>query len=121
MQMHELAELERMPAYFLSTIMTRLRQHKFLQSTTGTNGGFRLARSPKRILISDLIACLESGLSFESGRRDGRGSSGKALVKHLDQIMTKRINASLKGLTLADVIHQVLQVQWEYGVMMYYI
>jgi Rrf2 family transcriptional regulator, cysteine metabolism repressor len=121
MRMHELAELEGIPAYFLSNIMTRLRQHKILRSSTGAKGGFRLARPPQRILISDLIACLESSLSFENGRRDGRGSSGQVMVQRLERLLTERINATLRGLTLADIIQQVAALQVEPDSSMYYI
>ncbi len=121
MRMHELAEMEGLPVYFLSNIMTRLRKNKFLRSSAGANGGFRLARAPERILISEMVACLESGLAFEEGRRDRRGSPGKAIVQRVDWLLTRKINAALKGLTLADLIEQVSNARREDDVLMYHI
>ena len=121
MRMDELTTIDRMPSYFISNIVTQLRRHKFLQSTAGARGGFRLARAPRRILISDLISCLESDLLLENGRRDGRGSPGKAMVQRLDRLLTERINTTLRGLTLADIIQQVADLQCKPESLMYYI
>jgi Rrf2 family protein len=121
MRMHDLAEVEQLPASFLSNIMTRLRQHRFLHSTIGSKGGYRLARSPDRIRVSKVIACLESGPTFDQTKPSGRGPPGKVLVQRLGQILTRQINATLKGLTLADLIQQVADIQRDGDALMYHI
>jgi Rrf2 family protein len=121
MQTHEIAALEKLPAYFLSTIMTRLRQYKVVRSSTGAKGGFKLARSPQRIRIIDIVHALESGPNFGEARHDGRGSPGKAIVMRLDRIMTGQINESLKGLTLADLIANIGLQREDGDALMYHI
>jgi Rrf2 family protein len=121
MRVQELATEEGLPPYFLATIMISLRQHGFIRSKIGRGGGYSLARSPQRIGIGELIACLESGMAFDGVRRGRHGSSGAALVLRLEQMLTRQIKSTMKKITLAELIGRVVDPRRESDAPMYHI
>ena len=102
-RMHELAAEEGLPARFLSAIMTRLRRHKFVASKPGADGGYWLARSPRDILVLNLVGCLEGGFAFRTPPRRSSGSETVELVHDLERRVSRQMTLALDGLTLAEL------------------
>jgi len=55
----EIAEQFGVPLPLLMNILTELARHGIVESTRGTKGGYRLARSPEEISLTQLIEALE--------------------------------------------------------------
>jgi len=54
-QSHTIADEMQIPKNFLSKILHRLVRAGIIQSLRGTHGGFRLAKSPKKIKLREVI------------------------------------------------------------------
>lgn len=83
---------------YVEQIVGRLRRAGLVQGTPGPGGGYRLGRSPEHISVGEVIALME----------DGRG--GRQYTSTLDRIvwsrLTQRIDAFLRGVTLADFVQR---------------
>lgn len=66
-----IAERQEIPARFLEGILRELRQGGFVESRRGADGGYRLARSPSTIRVSDIIRFIEGDLQPVSSAQEG--------------------------------------------------
>lgn len=55
-----IADEQKIPKRFLEQILNDLRSAGFVESKRGVSGGYRLARPPQAILLSDVLALLEN-------------------------------------------------------------
>ncbi len=60
----QLSEILKIPKKYLQRLLTDLSKNGFLKSVQGRNGGFCFERSPKQILLSEIIASTE-GINWE--------------------------------------------------------
>jgi Rrf2 family protein len=110
MQTRELASREKIPTKFLESILAALCRGKFLISKIGASGGYRLARRPEEIYLSELIARLEGKKLASDGTiasEDMR--SGELAVHLLQHDLTAAFEGVLRQTTLAmlnDRVHQ---------------
>ncbi len=94
---------------FLRKILLRLNKKTFLRSYKGKGGGFKLSRSPDRILITDLIKAFQGPIKLaEHIFRRGICPHIKTCIlkKKLDRT-EKRIIADLKAITIASLIRDL--------------
>src|SRR5205823_10251122 len=63
-QARDLAREEALPNKFLESILLVLRRAGLLESKVGSGGGYRLAKSPREIMVGDLIRRLEGRLNL---------------------------------------------------------
>lgn len=61
--LRQIAKQEKIPYKFLEQIMSYLKQSGFVESTQGKQGGYVLARSPKKIKLGEIIRAVEGPLS----------------------------------------------------------
>ncbi|MDD5822960.1 MAG: Rrf2 family transcriptional regulator [Firmicutes bacterium] len=59
----DIAERENLSMKYLESIVSILNKGKMLQSLRGKNGGYRLARETKEILMSELLSLTEGSLA----------------------------------------------------------
>ena len=120
LQTRELARREGLPTKFLESILSSLTREKILISKIGATGGYRLARKPEDISVSDVISRLEGKkllLEMESVSTDAR--AGEIAVNVLHQQLSQALCASLNSINLATLVDQV--TQRSRGGQMYYI
>jgi Rrf2 family cysteine metabolism transcriptional repressor len=60
----EIAERQNIPLKYLEQIINTLKKHDLVVSTRGSEGGYRLARSPGEITLYDILRALEGDLSI---------------------------------------------------------
>lgn len=63
-QAAEVAQAEAIPRKFLELILVQLRDHGFVESRRGAQGGYRLLRDPERISVADLIRIVDGPLAL---------------------------------------------------------
>ncbi len=59
----DLAERNNIPARFLEQIMLALKHGRVVRSKKGPRGGYRLARSPERITLAEVVRLLDGPLA----------------------------------------------------------
>lgn len=62
----EIAGAEDVPTQFLAKVMQRLTQAGFVQSACGKTGGYRMAKAPDGVTISDVVLAMEGPLSVNN-------------------------------------------------------
>lgn len=66
LSVRQIAEQQDIPPAYLEQIMARLRQEGLVESARGRDGGYRLARSPSRITIGDIVRAVEGPIALSS-------------------------------------------------------
>jgi Rrf2 family transcriptional regulator, cysteine metabolism repressor len=108
LQTRELSAREKLPPKFLESILSALARGKFLVSKIGNQGGYRLAKPPKDILLSDVISRLEGRL-LEDAEPDLHERPGQTAVRLIEVRLTEAVHDLLEKMTLADLAEQVAQ------------
>lgn len=103
-QSREIAEAELLPAKFLESILLALRSANILESKVGAGGGYRLARTPDSVRVTDLISALE--------RPDGDGEvetasaqvrTGQMAIDLINERIGQSFASAVGSLSLADL------------------
>ncbi len=64
----ELAHAQQLPAKFLESILSQLRQHGLLHSRRGADGGYWLARPADQITLAEVIRATDGPLASVRGQ-----------------------------------------------------
>jgi len=101
---HTIAEAKGLPERFLLKVLKPLTSARMLVSLKGPNGGYRLARSPDRITLLDVIEAVDGplqGVVPEVGP-NGRGK----LDEHLRQVCNRTaelVRQRLRNVSVQDL------------------
>jgi FeS assembly SUF system regulator len=103
----ELAKQAGVPLPTVSKILQVLLREGMLESIRGTNGGYRLSRSPSNISVRDIIAALEGPIAITECNLD---SASCEQHEHCStRINWQRINEAMRhalaDISLADMAH----------------
>ncbi len=110
LQTKELASREQLPTKFLESILSALTRGKFLTSKIGATGGYRLARPPKDISISDIVGRLEGKKLMEEQPDVEAGNTerpGEVAVRVVQGELSEAVQRVLKAMSLAELGEQV--------------
>lgn len=103
-QSRDVARAEELPAKFLESVMLGLKRNGYATSKVGAGGGYRLARSPRDIVLTDVIDRLEQADSTAGPAEDRPGGAALAII---DARLTGARRDALDGLTLEALVDQV--------------
>ncbi|MCC7348982.1 MAG: Rrf2 family transcriptional regulator [Phycisphaerales bacterium] len=106
-QSKDLAHDEELPNKFLESILLALRRGGFLDSKVGSGGGYRLSRSPRDMLVGDIIRRLEGRLTVKDGNPPAEQSPGKVAVRLINQKLTDATDEVLDRMTLEELLEHV--------------
>ena len=103
----ELAAESRLPLPTVSKILKQLLQSGVLVSSRGMKGGYALAREPREISISEVIADLEGPIALTECSTDLSGCDLEQCcpIKNNQKVINAVVRGALERLTLADLIH----------------
>ena len=101
-----------LPLPTVSKLLKILVQAKFLESTRGAHGGYRLACSAEEISIAQLIEAIDGTISVTqcSDTTDHCNLAENCHVGSNWRILNKAIYAALDSVSLADMLRPTLQV-----------
>lgn len=117
----ELSDHERLPHDYVEQILLRMRRAGIVDSVRGAKGGYLLAREPQAVSVKDVIEASEH-VTFEVNCElhpvDPARCSPDAScsIRPVWRLLERRINELLSGITLADLMHQEVQVYHIVGV-----
>lgn len=97
----EISELEGLSTANVGKLLRALRLGGFIESTRGQTGGYKLTRSPKEIIIGNVLAVL-GGRLFEAGFCDSHSG--------IENICTNSIDCSIRSLwrTVQSLVDSIL-------------
>ncbi len=105
--LNKIAKKEKISQAYLERLFSRLKKAGLITSSKGTSGGYKLAKSPSRIIIFDVIEALEGEISvFHCIGKEGEIFCGQKCCPSVKvyQKVQKAIACSLKSITLKDLI-----------------
>lgn len=88
-KIHEIAEAEEIPEKFLEAILVMLKNGRLVVSQRGREGGYRLRRPPKEIVLGDVMRLM-----------DGPVAPFADVVELQRRVRTERVHAGLFELFL---------------------
>ena len=106
-QSKDLAKQEKLPTKFLESILLALRRGGFLESKIGREGGYKLARPPKEIVVGEVIRRLEGRLAVKEGKLADDITPGEVAVHLLNERLTRATEDVLDMLTLEQLVDHV--------------
>jgi Rrf2 family protein len=62
-KIHDIAKEEQLPEKFLETILRDLKRGRFVTSSRGVNGGYRLQRHPQEIYLGQVLRMIDGPLA----------------------------------------------------------
>ncbi|WP_299364817.1 Rrf2 family transcriptional regulator [uncultured Paracoccus sp.] len=97
---------------YLEQLFVRLRRAGLVKSVRGPGGGYRLARSPETIRVSEVLGAVDetvSALHVGAGASGGQsGSVAQQLSNRLWESLSAHVYVFLHNATLADVAGNAL-------------
>ena len=101
-----IAKRQKLSVKYLEQLIIPLKASGLIQSVRGARGGYRLAQSPDRITVGQVIEVLEGSLSLVDCVNDPKACKLRAqcLTRPLWQGVSRLINEYLSSLTLTDVL-----------------
>lgn len=98
---------------YLEQLFVKLRRAGLVESARGPGGGYKLARSPSEIRVSEVLEAVDetvSALHTGAGVSGGlSGSKAQSLTNRLWEGLSAHVYVFLHQTTLADVIHNGLK------------
>ena len=106
LQLSEISVQEEISEKYLGQIVIHLRAAGLVNSVRGAQGGYYLSRSPDEITVLDVVECLEGDLSIVdcTDHPDGCGRQSQCAAVEIWKLLSDRIRATLKELTLTDMV-----------------
>ena len=103
-----IAQRQGIPAPYLEKLLIELRQAGLVCSQRGAQGGYRLARAPRRIPISAILAAVGESLDPLPAERAGAQQEGSAdgldwVTEALWRRIAQRVEQVLEETTLEDL------------------
>ena len=100
-----------LPSPFLAKILQDLAKQKILLSSKGPNGGFSLAKDPKKIKLADILDAIDGQELFtnciiHNGPCGGKRNNKKYCALHNEY---EEIRLSLKRMFKKKTIHDLVQ------------
>lgn len=102
----EIAKRQKLSVKYLEQLIIPLKASGLIRSVRGARGGYRLARSPERITVGQVIEVLEGGLSLVDCVTNPKVCKRRVhcLTRPLWQGVSRLIKEHLSSLTLKDVL-----------------
>lgn len=102
-----------LPRPTVSKILKALRRHGILLSRRGVNGGYRLAREPSRIFLSEIITALEGPIGMTECVVQGAEKCDKeenCSIRFRWHDINKEIRAILDRVSLVDMVCEAPEI-----------
>lgn len=108
----EIATRQSLPVPYLEQLFAKLRNHGFVHSTRGAQGGYTLAREAGHIQIAEILEAIGESINTTRcsslSKKGCQGGSAKCLTHDLWEGLSRHMQNYLEGVSLADVCERRL-------------
>ena len=108
----EIAARQEISLSYLEQLFARLRKSGLVRSVRGPGGGYRLARGPELIRVSEVLGAVDetvSALHVGAGASGGAsGTRAQSVTNRLWESLSAHVYVFLHNTTLADVSRNAL-------------
>ncbi len=101
----ELAEAQQLPAAMVEQVLLRLRRADVLEARRGRNGGYRLARPARQIVLTEVLAAAAAApAAGAAGLSEPENQPGDQVTAALEKRLARSLTQVLSQLTLEDLL-----------------
>jgi Rrf2 family protein len=104
LQVGEIAQRQGIPDRYLEQMLTSLRRAGILRSIRGPKGGYRLARPPAEIRVSEVVDALEGEVLQRAG--GSRDSAEFLVLQELENRLERTRQRILEDTTLQQLLDE---------------
>ncbi|MBN3942728.1 MAG: Rrf2 family transcriptional regulator [Nostoc sp.] len=103
LQIRQIAAQQNIPDRYLEQLLATLRRGGIVKSQRGSKGGYLLTREPRKILLFEILECLE-GLEARAGEENVNSKSiDSSVIEEIWQEASRAANSVLQKYTLQDL------------------
>ena len=100
----ELAENYHLPSPMVAGVLKQLAAGGVLTSTRGAQGGYKLARDPRRINLADIVEALEGAFSLVECIDETCAHQAHCPTQDPLQVVQQKFMSFMTGLSLAEIM-----------------
>jgi Rrf2 family transcriptional regulator, iron-sulfur cluster assembly transcription factor len=119
-----IANRQYLPIPYLEKLLIELRRAGLVESIRGVNGGYKLAKSPIQISLSDILIAVGESMVVDRSE-DNRSAGDNLATDWVTQMLWRRLNeklqAALASISLADLYYDARSWQAAQGEVTNYI
>ncbi len=102
-QIRQIAAQQNIPDRYLEQLLATLRRGGIVKSQRGSKGGYLLTREPRKIILFEILECLE-GLEVRTCEGDINSKRvDSSLIEEIGQEASRAANSVLQKYTLQDL------------------
>ncbi|WP_375477479.1 RrF2 family transcriptional regulator [uncultured Nostoc sp.] len=103
LQIRQIAAQQNIPDRYLEQLLATLRRGGIVKSQRGSKGGYLLTREPRKIILFEILECLE-GLEAQAGEENVNSQSiDSSVIEEIWQEASRAANSVLQKYTLQDL------------------
>ncbi|MDZ8095256.1 MAG: Rrf2 family transcriptional regulator [Nostoc sp. DedQUE05] len=103
LQIRQIAAQQNIPDRYLEQLLATLRRGGIVKSQRGSKGGYLLTREPRKIILFEILECLE-GLEARAGEENVNSKSiDSSVIEEIWQEASRAANSVLQKYTLQDL------------------
>ena len=119
-----IANRQYLPIPYLEKLLIELRRAGLVESIRGVNGGYKLAKNPTQISLSDILIAVGESMVVDRSQ-DNRSTDDNLATDWVTQMLWRRLNeklqAALASISLADLYYDARSWQAAQGEVTNYI
>jgi Rrf2 family transcriptional regulator, iron-sulfur cluster assembly transcription factor len=119
-----IASRQYLPIPYLEKLLIELRRAGLVESIRGVNGGYKLAKNPIQISLSDILVAVGESMIVDRSE-DNRSAGDNLATDWVTQMLWRRLNeklqAALASISLADLYYDARSWQAAQGEVTNYI
>ncbi|WP_448269477.1 RrF2 family transcriptional regulator [Nostoc sp. DSM 114159] len=103
LQIRQIAAQQNIPDRYLEQLLATLRRGGIVKSQRGSKGGYLLTREPRKIILFEILECLE-GLEARAGEENVNSKSiDSSVIEEIWQEASRAANSVFQKYTLHDL------------------
>jgi Rrf2 family protein len=103
LQIRQIAAQQNIPDRYLEQLLATLRRGGIVKSQRGSKGGYLLTREPRKIILFEILECLE-GLEARAVEENVNSKSiDSSVIEEIWQEASRAANSVLQKYTLQDL------------------
>ncbi|MFN6560431.1 MAG: RrF2 family transcriptional regulator [Nostoc sp. ChiSLP01] len=107
LQIREIATQQNIPDRYLEQLLATLRRGGIVKSQRGAKGGYLLIREPRKIILFEILECLE-GLEVRGREEDLNPKKvDSSVIEEIWQEASRAANSVLQKYTLQDLCEKI--------------
>ncbi len=119
LQIRQIAAQQNIPDRYLEQLLATLRRGGIVKSQRGSKGGYLLTREPRKIILFEILQCLE-GLEVQTFEKNVNPKTvDSSVIEEIWQEASRAANSVLQKYTLQDLCEK--RDSWRQLDIMYYI